>query len=50
MHDVKRVKTTLNLPEALWKEARKRAIDLDMDAQDLVTIALDQYLKKGGGR
>jgi hypothetical protein len=44
----KRFKTTLYLPEDLWKAARIRAIEMDVDATDLVVKALQQYLKKGG--
>lgn len=44
------VKTSLRLPEALWKAARIRAIEMNMEAQELVALALDQYLKKGGAR
>jgi hypothetical protein len=42
------VKTSLSLPEALWKAARIRAIETNMEAQKIVALALDQYLKKGG--
>lgn len=44
------VKTSLRLPEVLWKAARIRAIEMNLEAQELVAIALDQYLKKGGAR
>ncbi|HEV3275305.1 MAG TPA: hypothetical protein VG860_00650 [Terriglobia bacterium] len=44
----KKTKTTLNLPEDLWKAAKIRAIELGVDAQDLVANAVEQYLKKGG--
>ena len=44
----KRFKTTLYLPEDLWKATRIRAIEMDVDATDLVVEALQQYLKKGG--
>ena len=46
----KRQRTTLRLPEALWKAAKIRAIELGVDAQDLVVQALAAYLKKGGAR
>ena len=42
------VKTSLRLPEDIWKAARIRAIEMNMDAQDLVAHAVEQYLKKGG--
>jgi predicted DNA binding CopG/RHH family protein len=48
---VKRVKTSLALPAELWTAARIRALQEGMDAQDLVTRALEAYLKgKGGAR
>ena len=50
MQKQKRFKTTLHLPEDLWKAAKIRAIELDMDATDLVALALEQYLKKGGAK
>jgi hypothetical protein len=47
---VKRVKTSLSLPEELWRAARIRAIEDGMDAQDLVARALEAYLRAKGGR
>jgi hypothetical protein len=44
----KRFKTTLYLPEDLWKATRILAIEMDVDATDLVVEALQQFLKKGG--
>jgi hypothetical protein len=44
----KRFKTTLYLPEDLWKATRIRAIEMDVDATDLVVEALQQFLRKGG--
>lgn len=51
------VKTTLRLPEALWRAARIRAIDERVDFQDIVARGLELYLKthlkrreKEGGR
>jgi hypothetical protein len=44
----KRFKTTLYLPVGLWKTTRIRAIEMGVDATDLVVEALQQYLKKGG--
>ena len=37
----KKFKTTLHLPEALWKRAKIRAIEMDMDATDLVAVAIE---------
>lgn len=48
---IKRVKTTLSFPEDLWKQTKILAIEMDMDATDIVVKALEQYLaKKGGSR
>jgi hypothetical protein len=44
----KRFKTTLYLPANLWKATKIRAIEMDVDATDLVVAALQQFLKKGG--
>ena len=46
----KRVKTTLYLPEDLWKAAKIKAIETNVDATDIVVGALEKYLKKGGAR
>ena len=50
MRERKMVKTSLSLPEDVWKAARIKAIESNIDAQDLVALALDKYLKKGGAR
>jgi len=47
---IKRIKTTLYLPADLWKAAKIKAIETDVDATDVVTKALKQYLKQGGAR
>jgi plasmid stability protein len=47
------VKTTMKLPEGIWKQIRIRAIEEGRDAQDVVADALTSYLsatKKGGAR
>jgi len=48
------VKTTIRLPRAVWHAARVRALDEQIDFQDLVLGALEAYLKKprrkGGAR
>ena len=41
------VKTSLKLPEALWKRTKIRAIEMDIEAQELIALALEQFLKKG---
>jgi len=46
----KMAKTSLNLPEDLWKAAKIRAIELDVDLQDLLAEALRDYLRKGGAK
>lgn len=45
-------KTTVKLPQHLWRAAQIRAIDEDRDFQDVVAAALELYLKKpvGGPR
>ena len=46
------VKTTIRLPEALWRQARMRALDERVQFQELVAGAIAAYLKtvrKGGG-
>ena len=40
------VKTTIRLPRAIWHAARVRALDEQIDFQDLVVAALEAYLKK----
>ena len=44
------VKTSLRLPDDLWKKARIEAIRRGVDAQDIVAEALTQYFKKGEKR
>ena len=43
------VKTSLRLPEALWKRTKIRAIEMNVEAQQIVRLALEEFLKKGGG-
>jgi len=40
------VKTTVQLAEALWRRARIRAIEEDLDLQDIVSKALEEYLRR----
>ena len=40
------VKTTIRLPRTIWHAARVRALDEQIDFQDLVVAALEAYLKK----
>ena len=40
------VKTTIRIPRAIWHAARVRALDEQIDFQDLVVAALEAYLKK----
>jgi hypothetical protein len=48
------VKTTIRLPRGVWHAARVRALDEQIDFQDLVVAALEAHLKKprrkGGAR
>ena len=47
-----RKKTSLALPEGLWKRLRMRALEEDRDAQDIVAELIETWLqrveKKGG--
>ncbi len=49
---VRVVKTTVDLPEALWRAAKIRAMDERTDLRSVIITALDQLLKsrprKGG--
>lgn len=47
MSEQKSVKTSLRLPDDLWKKARIEAIRRGVDAQDVVSEALEQYFRKG---
>lgn len=44
------VKTTLRIPESLLKRAKIRGIEDSQPLQDVIVAALEQYLKKKGGR
>ena len=44
------VKTSMSLPETLWKDTRILAVRRGVDAQDIVATALELYLRKEGGR
>ena len=48
------VKTTVELPQTLWREAKIRALDEGTDFRRVVIAALERYLKtkpeKGGPR
>ncbi len=39
------VKTSLILPEALWLQAKKRALDERGDLRDIIIKGLELYLK-----
>ena len=43
--DSAKVKTSIALPRELWKRAHMRALDEGRDLQDVITSALDAYLK-----
>lgn len=49
---VKRVKTTVEFPEELWKAAKVLAVEERRSFQDVVAAALEEYLKrrKKGGK
>ncbi len=40
------IKTSLNLPAALWKRVKIRALEEDRNAQDIVIEMLEKYLRK----
>ncbi len=44
------VKTTIRLPQPLWRAAHIAALDQGLDFQDVVALALKSYLEaqKGG--
>ena len=48
------VKTTVDLPQSLWREAKIRALDEGTDFRRVVIAALESYLKtkpeKGGSK
>jgi len=50
---VRTVKTSIEIPEEVWRAAKIRAMDEKRNFQDVVTEALREYLKKskrGGGK
>jgi len=50
---VKTVKTSIEIPEDVWRAAKIRAMDEKKNFQDVVAEALRDYLKKqkkGGGK
>jgi hypothetical protein len=47
---VKKVKTSMALPEDLWQDTRILALRRGVDAQDIVAKALELYLRKEGAR
>jgi hypothetical protein len=42
---VEAVKTTIRMPRRVWLAARTRALEEGQDFQDLVTSAIESYLK-----
>ncbi len=40
------VKTTVDLPEALWRAAKIRAMDERTDLRSVIIAALQQYLQR----
>jgi hypothetical protein len=50
MADDDKVKVTLNLPRALVKQAKHRAVDDERDLQDVVAEALRALLAKRGSK
>jgi hypothetical protein len=44
------VKTSLYLPEPLWKAAKIRALEEGCDLRDLIIRGLEMIVKRRGGR
>ena len=42
-------KTSLQLPEGIWKSVKIRAVEEGRNVQELVADALKDYLRKKGG-
>jgi len=40
------VKTTVELPEALWQAAKRRAVDERSDLRRVIIAALERYLER----
>jgi len=45
----KMIKTSMALPEPLWTAVRIKALEMHVNAQDLVREALEEFLKRKGG-
>jgi hypothetical protein len=45
-----RVKATMELPKALWRRVRQRALDENKKAWEIVVEALERYFAKKGDR
>ena len=43
------VKTTVDLPRALWRAAKVRAMDEQSDLRRIIIAALEAYLARKGG-
>lgn len=43
------VKTTVDLPEEVWRAAKIRAMDARTDLRSVIIAALRAYLEQGGG-
>ncbi len=44
----KMTRTSLRLPESLWKAVRIKSIEDGIEAQQIVADALAAYMRKGG--
>ena len=42
------IKTTVELPKALWQAAKIRAVHDETDLKRVVIAAVEAYLKRGG--
>jgi len=44
------VKTTIELPESVWRAAKQRALDDGLDLRAVVIAALERFLKRAATR
>jgi hypothetical protein len=44
------VKTTIELPESIWRATKQRALDDDLDMRTVVIGALQEFLRVRSGR
>ena len=42
------IKTTIEIPEPIWRATKQRALDDDLDMRTVVIAALESFLLRGG--